>query len=362
MKRIIFLAALICSISLSAQRVYNIDGIAKRFSTALGIPVKAASFYNTSSDTAIIFLDPADTTAISFKYKGIVSKISANSLQKSDSLLGGYASWALLKKKIDSLGAVKINISDTLGMLNARISSIVLNNTGAIHTTPTTFTRSGGTWTGNQTLATQSAFTAFARGSGSGAPSFQSLDTTFIGNFSTKVRSLFTAGSNITISNGVISGAGSSMVYPSAGIAVSTGSAWAASKTGVNGRLTFWDGTNSISSSSTGLYDGTNLTINNGRISSYSVNNTPSFQLGRSGGSYTSWMGVDGNTNLSFYDNNASDTAIAFSIKLPFSGRGQIYTPYHVGTGNRLIYATSTGLFENASVTSPLFLSGGSLS
>ena len=125
--------------------------------------------------------------------------------------------------------------------------------------------------------------------------------------------------------------------------------------------MTFWDGTNSISSSSTGLYDGTNLTINNGRISAYSVNSSPSLQLGRFGGSYTAWIGVDENTNLNFY-NNGGDTAL-FGIRILSGGtQGQLYSKYHAGSGNRLIYGTSGGNFENASVTSPLFLSGGSLS
>ena len=41
----------------------------------------------------------------------------ANYLLKSDSLSGGYTTWLLTKKKIDSLGALKLNISDTASML-----------------------------------------------------------------------------------------------------------------------------------------------------------------------------------------------------------------------------------------------------
>ena len=80
MKRIILFIAILCSLSVSAQRTYSVDGIAKRFSTALGIPVKASSFYNASSDTAIIFFDPSDTSTIHFKYKGIAKKLAASQI------------------------------------------------------------------------------------------------------------------------------------------------------------------------------------------------------------------------------------------------------------------------------------------
>lgn len=39
-------------------------------------------------------------------------------LLKADSLSGGYTTWALTKKKIDSIGALKLNISDTASMLS----------------------------------------------------------------------------------------------------------------------------------------------------------------------------------------------------------------------------------------------------
>lgn len=82
MKRIILLIAIFSSFTALAQtpRTYRIEGIAQRFSTALGIPVKASSFFNTSSDTAIVFIDPSDTTTIHFKYKGVAKKLAASNI------------------------------------------------------------------------------------------------------------------------------------------------------------------------------------------------------------------------------------------------------------------------------------------
>lgn len=59
-------------------------------------------------------------------------------------------------------------------------------------------------------LSNASGFTVFGRGSGIGAPSYITLDTTFISAFAAKVRSLLSAGSGITYnpSTGVISNSG----------------------------------------------------------------------------------------------------------------------------------------------------------
>lgn len=138
MKRIILFIAILCSLSASAQtpRVYSIDGIAKRFSTALGIPVKASSFYNTSSDTAIIFFDPSDTTTIHFKYKGVAKKLAASQIPW-DSITGkpsNFATTYLLSNDVKdsiqarvryidtaSLFANRLKISDTSSMLVSRL-------------------------------------------------------------------------------------------------------------------------------------------------------------------------------------------------------------------------------------------------
>lgn len=75
-------------------------------------------------------------------------------LLKVDSLSGGYTSWLLTKKKIDSLGALKLNISDTTTMLSGylrtgnattgTVTSVATNNGTGIN---------GGTITTTGTLA-----------------------------------------------------------------------------------------------------------------------------------------------------------------------------------------------------------------
>jgi hypothetical protein len=65
---------------------------------------------------------------------------------------------------------------------------------------------SSGTLTGS--WANQSAFTVFRRASGTGVPSFGTIDTTYIASFSDKVRSLFSAGTGLSYVNGVYTNTG----------------------------------------------------------------------------------------------------------------------------------------------------------
>ncbi len=60
-----------------------------------------------------------------------------------------------------------------------RVDSIRLVNSGTIYTSPATFSLSGNTGIVTQTLATQSPYTVFGRGSGSGTPSFLTLDSNY---------------------------------------------------------------------------------------------------------------------------------------------------------------------------------------
>jgi hypothetical protein len=72
---------------------------------------------------------------------------------------------------------LKMNLTDSLAMLDGRISSITLNTSGAIHTNPITFSRVGGAWSGTMSLSTQTANSVFAGPtSGSAAtPTFRAL-------------------------------------------------------------------------------------------------------------------------------------------------------------------------------------------
>lgn len=87
MKKLIFIFCLFISLGASAQRIYKVEGQPQRFVNALGIPVMPASYYNNSSDTALIFFDRNDTSTISFKFKGLVKKLAGSRLPW-DSLTG----------------------------------------------------------------------------------------------------------------------------------------------------------------------------------------------------------------------------------------------------------------------------------
>lgn len=69
------------------------------------------------------------------------------------------------------------------------LSSITLNTSGSIHNTPITFTRLGGAWSATMSLANQSANTIFRRSTGTGIPSFGTIDSAYFGGvFAPQVR------------------------------------------------------------------------------------------------------------------------------------------------------------------------------
>lgn len=74
-----------------------------------------------------------------------------------------------------------VKYTDTASMLNGRLSGITLNTSSAIHTSPVTFSRVGGAWSGTLSLANQSGFTIFRRASGTGTPSFGTIDSSYFG-------------------------------------------------------------------------------------------------------------------------------------------------------------------------------------
>ena len=99
----------------------------------------------------------------------------------------------------------KLNISDTLTMLNNRINAITLNSSGVIHNSPINFTRLGGDWTGQMTLANQSAYQLFGTGNSTSTPTFRFIDSNYFnGGFATQVRAAQTSGSGLT-GNGIVS-------------------------------------------------------------------------------------------------------------------------------------------------------------
>jgi len=99
----------------------------------------------------------------------------------------------------------KLAITDTLAMLNNRLSSISLNSSGVIHNSPITFNRLGGAWTGTMSLATQSPYRVFWNNTSSTlAPAFNFLDSNaFGGGFATQVRAAQTGGSSYTAGRGI---------------------------------------------------------------------------------------------------------------------------------------------------------------
>ena len=91
------------------------------------------SMYLRKTDTASLvlpYLRKTDTSSMLSSYARTSNLPSlAPYLLKADSLSGGYTTWNLTKKKVDSLGAVKLNVSDTATMLsNYRRKTTLIEN------------------------------------------------------------------------------------------------------------------------------------------------------------------------------------------------------------------------------------------
>jgi hypothetical protein len=99
--------------------------------------------------------------------------VFANFLARNNSFSGNNN----FQNRPTYLGSGLIAASDTLAMLNARLSSISLTTSGVLYATPVTFNRVGGAWTGTLSLNTQIANTIFAGPTtGSAAtPTFRAL-------------------------------------------------------------------------------------------------------------------------------------------------------------------------------------------
>lgn len=106
----------------------------------------------------------------------------------------GLATIYHLVKDSTVLANTKLNISDTLTMLNNRINSITLNSSGVIHNTPINFVRSGGGWTGTMSLSNQSPYQLFGTGNTTSTPTFRFIDSNYFNlQFARQVRNTLSA-------------------------------------------------------------------------------------------------------------------------------------------------------------------------
>jgi hypothetical protein len=132
---------------------------------------------SSASDNNIYFYDTAHNGSINYAASlshGFTDTFSSRRYVRSlgyiTSVNAGYG----LTGSGTSGSPVKVDSTTILPL-----STITLNTSGSIHTTPINFTRVGGAWSGSMSLATQSPYTVFGRGSGSGTPSFLTLDSNY---------------------------------------------------------------------------------------------------------------------------------------------------------------------------------------
>jgi len=159
----------------------------------------------TSTTTAGLGFVKGNGTNITFDNTSYYS--SADTGRGNTQITTGYD----LNKVKDSLQTNidgKLNISDTLTMLNGRIDAITLNSSGVIHNSPINFVRSGGGWTGTMSLANQSAYKLFGTGNSTSTPTFRFIDSNYFnGSFATQVRvaqNNYTEGTGISIASNAI--------------------------------------------------------------------------------------------------------------------------------------------------------------
>jgi len=126
----------VSGLSTSLAAKLNISDTAAMLSNKLRISdtLTMLSRYLRKTDTASLvlpYLRKTDTSSMLSPYARTSNLPSLTPyLLKSDSLSGGYTTWLLTKKKIDSLGALKVNYTDTASMLSnyRRSSTLILNS------------------------------------------------------------------------------------------------------------------------------------------------------------------------------------------------------------------------------------------
>ncbi|MEI8111183.1 MAG: tail fiber domain-containing protein [Chitinophagia bacterium] len=74
MKKLLISILILCSFVAKSQSWTQIAG-KQRFGSGLGIPVKDSTSFSTSSDTALIYINKSDTTALYWRYRGLHLKI-----------------------------------------------------------------------------------------------------------------------------------------------------------------------------------------------------------------------------------------------------------------------------------------------
>jgi hypothetical protein len=121
----------------------------------------------------LIYVKPQNGVELDELHDVRITSLSNNDVIRYNSSLGYWEN----KSIVTTLGYTPLNVTDSLAMLNGRISSITLNTSGAIHTNPITFSRVGGAWSGTMSLSTQTANRVFAGPTtGSAAtPTFRAL-------------------------------------------------------------------------------------------------------------------------------------------------------------------------------------------
>ncbi len=257
------------------------------------------------------------------------------------------------------------------------LSSITLNTSGNIHTSPINFTRVGGAWGGTMSLATQSAYKVFGRGSGSGTPSFVTLDSNYFnGLWYSNVRGSLSAGYGINFTNGSIIGDSTVLSTKSSKQIISGVKIFSATDTFTNGLITKgdiiaanWGGSSTninginISTIPSNYTNTTSGVVNNIAIntiggdtlkSSSSVNYSNVYSLlvkPTVAGTNSTFSGS--NNTLFVQGTFATSTIINGGGQINSASSGFVYTGSVSNTNSFIRASTSTfGLYNNNSSTS----------
>ena len=245
-------AAMLAGYTRVTRFLDSLSAVQTRLNTKLNISDTASmlsNYYNkTASDSRFASINRLINTQYPLTGGGDLSAnrtIVADTGRSTSQLATGGA----LKKAIDSLASSTVSsVSSVFGRtgavtaqtndysasqinklpdsISAAVSSITLNLSGAIHNTPVNFTYTNRNWSGTATLANQSAYTVFRRGSGTGTPLFGSLDSNYFNNqWALLIRPTLSAGTGISYNatTGVITNSSPSSGGTVTSVALATG-------------------------------------------------------------------------------------------------------------------------------------------